>query len=150
MKFWTETRGQPGKKPALYIKRLLTWRGFRLDLHKIAEADSEFCFHSHPARAIRFILWNGYVEECLPSQLYYLLNSDCPSLTIRWYPFQWGVVEPDFTHRLDSLPKGPSYSLWLRFPVTHHVWLRGEGWGDKQNTVSQLESDFKGDPHALK
>lgn len=104
----------------MHIKRLLHWKGLRLDLHKMTGADMSECFHTHPSsKAIRLILWGGYVEEVM---------SWSDRELVEWKPFNLGLVRYDLCHRIHRLIKGPSYSLWLRWPCDHNVNLVGSGW----------------------
>lgn len=99
------------------IKHLLKWRGFKLDLHQFVGTDAANCFHTHPARALRLIVWGGYVEQ-LENASYHT-----------WRPGRIGLVSPSHSHRISELVNGAvSYSLWFRWPKTHEVRLRGDGW----------------------
>lgn len=102
-----------------YITRLIYWRGRRVDLHKIVRADSPGCYHTHPAKAFRLILWGGYVEEL----------EDGRKKT--WQAGQFGMVPHDMSHRFHAvLSSEPCYTLWIRGRITHDVALRGTGWPD--------------------
>lgn len=79
-------------------------------------ADSPGCYHTHPAKALRLVLWAGYVEELEDGT------------RVQWWPGQIGLVRPELAHRIAALPRGNSYSLWLRWPKTHRIELRGPGW----------------------
>jgi hypothetical protein len=103
--------------PLLYIKNLIHWRGRRIDLHKIVYPDPWECFHSHPARAIRIILWGGYTEELQDGTI------------VSWWPGKIGLVQHDTVHRINRLRyASPSYSLWIRGKVRHPTGLFGTGW----------------------
>jgi len=103
--------------PILHIKHLFHWRGRRIDLHKIEWPDPWECFHSHPARAIRIILWGGYVEEMYDGVMRY------------WRPGRIGMVRHFDIHRINRLlHERPSYSLWIRGKVRHPTQLKGTGW----------------------
>jgi hypothetical protein len=119
--YWGEWRGNFDGKPTMWIMRLLALRGWRLDLHKMVAPDDGACHHTHPAKAVRLVLWRGYVEE---------LFDDCKR--VHWWPGRIGIVRPELCHRIASLPRGVSYSLWLRWPKTHRIELRGPGWSDSQ------------------
>lgn len=119
---WDEWRGNG--KPAMWLKRLFFWRGWRLDLHKFVAPDDPECFHTHPANCLRVILWGGYVEELEDGGL------------CTWRPGMVGFVKPTFSHRIHALRKGHSYSLWFRAPVSAKVELRGSGWPDGSVTMS--------------
>ncbi len=121
---WDETRGQEGHPPALYIKRLFHWKrfGWRIDLHKMTAPDRPGCFHTHPSNAIRIILWGGYVEEIF----------EWRNRKAVWLPFDFGIVRPEFCHRIEGLIDDASYSLWLRGKVTDDVHLLGLGWPTDQ------------------
>lgn len=116
--FWDRTiDSERDGLPVLFIKNLLKLWGRRIQLHKIVYPDPRECFHSHPARAIRIILWGGYTEEMFDG-------------TIRtWRPGMIGIVRHDDIHRINRLRRErPSYSLWLRGKVRHQTLLRGDGW----------------------
>lgn len=105
--------------PLLYIKTLLSFGGRSIRLHKIIYPDPWEQFHTHPGRAIRIILWGGYVEEMLDG-------------TMRtWKPGMIGLVRHDDCHRINRLlhemPRA-SYSLWLRGKARHETMLKGTGW----------------------
>lgn len=91
--------------------------GWSLDLHKMVGADSPGCYHTHPAKAWRLVLWGGYIEEL----------EDCTRVRC-WWPGRFGIVQPELSHLIAALPHGTSYSLWLRGPKTHDIQLRGPGW----------------------
>lgn len=124
--FWDEWRGSLDGRPTFWLKRLLyipvwrkagKWLGCRVDLHKFIDADDAECFHSHPAYAIRIVLWGGYVEEERSGMLHV------------WKPGMVGLVRPEFAHRVSGLLNGRvSYSLWLRGPICAPVKLLGDGW----------------------
>lgn len=118
--FWDEWRGSTDGRPSMYIRRVLSWRGYRIDIHKFVRPDDPLCFHTHPAAAIRVVLWGGYVEQIEQTWLggYFLWRKVRPGHV--------GVVRPNLCHRIDKLLNGRvSYSLWLRGPVTHKVKVRG-------------------------
>lgn len=124
--WWDEWRGSLNGVPTFWLKRLLflpLWKrngkrlGCRVDLHKFVGADDHECFHTHPAYAVRIVLWGGYVEE------------EEGVGTKTWFPGMVGLVRPAFSHRIQALVNGRvSYSLWLRGPVIADVHLRGIGW----------------------
>lgn len=114
---WDEWRGSLSGDVVMRVKHLIHWRGFKLDLHKMIAPDATDCFHTHPAKAVRWVLWGGYVE-----QLEDVFDFET------WFPGRLGVVRPETSHRVDGLIRGPSYSLWLRWPKTHAIELRGTGW----------------------
>jgi hypothetical protein len=146
---WHEWRGSLDGRPTMYIKRLLQlpfWRragkllSCRVDLHKFVAADDEGCFHTHPAYAIRLVLWGGYVEQAA--------HDDQESGVLRtehvwWEPGDIGLVRPELAHRVARLLKGrASYSLWLRGPICADVKLVGDGWAKQKRTAAGL-----GDPY---
>lgn len=109
-------RSQPVEKAFLLNKHLLAipFRGslVRVNLNKIARADE--VRHTHPSAAIRIILWGGYVEE--------VTHPDGSKEEVVWFPGCVGVVGPDMIHRIVRLlTGGPSYSIWLRGPVTRNI-----------------------------
>ncbi len=110
---WDEWRGQ-GMQPVLWIKKLVRFRGCIIQIHKFVRSDGKGCFHTHPAWAIRVVLWGGYVEELWDGR------------KRTWWPGRIGVVHPELEHRTDRLLNGKnSYSLWLRGPRCREIVLRG-------------------------
>lgn len=99
----------------LYIKHLVRWGGFQVNLHCITGADEAGCYHSHPAKAIRIILWGGYIEE-IPDYRYSDFEYRSPGYI--------GVMQPEFIHRI-AYVDGASWTLWIRWPVTHKIKLFG-------------------------
>jgi len=118
---WDRWIGNHAGEPVFYIKHLFHFRGWRIDLHKFVKADAYECFHTHPAYALRIILWGGYLEE--------IYEEDDWNGYKRWAPGMFGMVRPEFTHRLESILKGVSYSLWVRAPRCADIELVGGGWG---------------------
>ncbi len=103
--------------PVFKITHLLHLCGCRIDLHKVVKVDDEGWFHSHPAWAVRIILWGGYEEEVLDQAF------DC-TYRVVWWPGRVGIVRPELTHRFNYLLNGrSSYSLWLRGPCNYDVDL---------------------------
>ena len=121
--FWDEWRfNRDNNRPVFFIKHLVNLFGCRVDIHKMVSADDQECFHTHPAHAIRIILWGGYWDENLE-------ESTGVHRLKKWRPFRIGWVKPDFNHRIDLLCNGKvSYSLWIRFRKTHEIKLVGPGW----------------------
>lgn len=111
---YDEWRGSFDGRPALWIKKLIKAFGCTAQLHKFVRADDVGCFHTHPAWAIRIVLWGGYVEETGSGKWR------------PWYPGRVGIVRPEFEHRIGGLMNGRvSYSLWLRGPKIRHIEIRG-------------------------
>lgn len=132
--FWDEWRGSLDGRPTMWIKRLLRLGRWRVDLHKFVGADDPGCFHTHPAYAIRIVLWGGYEEE--------LLTPPVPYFRI-WAPGNVGLIVPRYCHRVSRVLNGrASYSLWLRGTPKHDVRLLGDGWAKQRHTA---EGD--GDPY---
>jgi len=103
--------------PLIYIKYIANLFGRRIDLHKIAWPDPWECFHSHPANAIRIVLWGGYVEEYYDGRM------------VERKPGHIGLVRYSDIHRINRLRhERPSYSLWFRGKVRHQTQLKGTGW----------------------
>lgn len=125
---WDEWRGDFDGRVVMQIKNLLSWRGWKVDLHRIIDTDSKDCYHSHPAKAFRLIFTGGYIEEVvLPKPV------DAGGLERRaWWPGRCGIIQQAFIHRIDALPRGPSYSLWIRAPKTAEINLVGKGWNREQ------------------
>jgi len=117
--------GGPERDAVLFVWNLVHFRRSRLDLHWIKEPDRINFYHSHPARAYRVILWNGYVEQKV-----YRQGIDPHAITdgstfVGWKFGSHGWVEPDFVHRIDYVPKGGSWSLWFRGSITHEIKVGG-------------------------
>lgn len=120
---WDEWRGSMDGRPVLWVKHLLRWTGRLIDVHKMIAIDDPGCFHTHPAYAIRIILWGGYVEE---------IEGGAHRM---WFPGMIGVVRPALSHRIAGLRNGRvSYSIWLRFRKSARVQLRGKGWRNQGQT----------------
>jgi hypothetical protein len=100
--------------PVFFIKELFRFRGCAAQINCFVKADAEGCFHSHPAWAFRLILWGGYVEETGTGRWR------------TWFPGRFGIVRPDFEHRIGGLRNGrSSWSLWLRGPKVASINVRG-------------------------
>lgn len=111
---WDEWRGSFDGRPALLIKRFVTLFGCKVQLHKFVRADDVDCFHTHPAWAVRLVLWGGYVEQ---------LGDGRHRM---WWPGRVGVVRPELEHRIAGLRNGSfSYSLWFRGPKCREIQVRG-------------------------
>jgi len=111
---WTEWRGSTDGRPTLLIKRFASLMGCVVQVHKFVRADDEGCFHTHPAFAIRVILWGGYSEELADGRF------------VDWRPGRIGLVRPELEHRIHALLNGQSsWSLWLRGPKVAPIRLRG-------------------------
>jgi hypothetical protein len=148
---WDGWRGSLDGRPTMWIKTLLAFRGFKLDLHKMVAPDDAGCYHTHPAKAVRLVLWGGYWEEihtecaCSDPRPCEEASGDagrCWSLSHqRWRPGRVGVVQPELCHRIASLFGRVSYSLWLRWPKSAEVQLRGYGWARQ---VAGVREDSNG------
>lgn len=115
---WDEWIGSLDGRPTLWVKHLLCGWGVHLDLHKMVKADDPECFHTHPAYAVRIVLYGGYAEERWP-------NRDRET----WWSGRFGIIAPDLCHRVSALQNGRvSYSLWLRFRKVAPIHLLGIGW----------------------
>ncbi len=111
---WDEYRHNFDGVPVFFIKKLVQRLGCTIQLHKFIKADAEGCFHSHPAWAIRIILWGGYVEET---------KDGCWRT---FFPGRIGIVRPEFMHRIGGLRNGQSsWSLWLRGPKVRKIEVEG-------------------------
>lgn len=114
---WDGWRGSMDGRPTLWEKCIWSRGGWRVDIHKMVARDDADCFHTHPAYAIRLILWGGYVEEVEGG------------MHRMWLPGMIGVVRPVLSHRIAGLRNGrSSYSLWIRLRKRAKVELRGDGW----------------------
>jgi hypothetical protein len=108
-------------RPTLWVRHLFCRRGRHIDVHKMVAKDDEGCFHTHPAYALRLILWGGYIEELEDSR------------HKTWLPGMVGIVKPTCSHRIAGLRNGrASYSLWVRFRNRAKVELRGDGWSKQE------------------
>ncbi len=117
---WDEWRGDVQGNVTMLVKHLILVRGRKVDLHKFVGRDAPGCFHTHPAPAIRVILWGGYIEELESGALR------------EWKPGMVGTVRPELSHRIVQLRYGRcSYSLWLRGMKCSDIQLRGPGWDDQ-------------------
>lgn len=133
MNFWHEWRGSSDNDITMLIRHIISFRGYKLDLHKFVAPDWETCFHTHPAISIRFILWGGYTEqirselsrEKLSQKEIESYERTYPKYK-NWRPFYIGIIKPEFCHRIHKLRKKVSYSLWFRFPKTNEVKIFGE------------------------
>jgi hypothetical protein len=111
---WDEYRDNFNGQPVFFIKKLFTGFGCAIQVHKFVKADEPNCFHSHPAWAIRIILWGGYVEEMVDERWR------------TWFPGRIGIIRPDFQHRIGGLRNGrSSWSLWLRGPKVATINITG-------------------------
>lgn len=127
--FWDEWRGAMDGRPTMLIKRLLHIGGWRLDLHKFVGSDDADCFHTHPAYALRVVLWGGYEEQVE-------VGTDALTFFKSWMPGNFGIVRPAYCHRVARIINGTaSYSLWLRAPAKHAVQLRGDGWAKQKRST---------------
>lgn len=139
--FWYPTN-KLAEQATLLIKYLL-WLPFpwkhdgrwvrnrlRLNLNKITKPDLRGLFHTHPAPAIRIVLWGGYIEE------EYKGGGETKEYTRR--PGHIGFVSTLFCHRIKKLRKGPSYSFWLRGPITSDILYRGLVTSSRQTTGEHL------------
>lgn len=111
---YDEWRGDRFGNVVFWIKKLAQFRGCVIQLHKFIRADLDGCFHTHPAWAIRIVLWGGYVEELGDGRWR------------MWFPGRIGIVRPELEHRIGGLRNGKvSYSLWLRGPKVRKINVRG-------------------------
>ncbi len=124
MTFWHEWIGAIDGRETTLVRTLVNLRGWRVDLHKIIGSDDPECFHTHPATAIRVILWGGYFEEIEGGY------------RRRLKPGRISFVRPWLSHRIAELPNGASWSLWLRSPKTAAVQLRGPGWDAQRASIA--------------
>lgn len=136
---WDHWIGKTPQGPVVMrIKHLVhieRW-GFRIDLHKFIEADDPGCFHTHPAKAFRIVLWGGYLEEICHDKAGIPYTTSWAFLHLG----SMGWVKPEFCHRIASLFGSASYSLWFRWRVTHKVELVGWGWPPEAVTLRPAES----------
>lgn len=124
---WNRWVGRLDGRPVIWIKNLITIYGRVIDLHKMVDTDDEGCFHTHPAYAIRIVLWGGYIEELEDGTLK------------TWFPGRFGIVEPSYSHRIAMLLNHKSsYSLWIRFRKTKSIELRGPGWDKQRDRLDNI------------
>lgn len=131
---WDAWVGHPDGTIVMLIKNLLAFRGRRVQAHRMIAADLPGCYHTHPAFAIRIVLWHGYVEE-----VYDISNGR--THTKRWRPGMIGLVRPSLAHRIAELPSGPNVSLWLRGRVRYPIMLMGDGWPPEMRWTSRTVAD---------
>lgn len=111
---YDEWRGNFDGQKVLLIKKLVKRMGCVIQMHQFVKADNPGCFHTHPAWAIRIILWGGYIEE----------RGD--GKWKAWWPGRVGIVRPDLEHRIAGFMNGKtSYSLWIRGPKVRQINVRG-------------------------
>ena len=136
---WDKWCGQNKDDPALYVKHLLRipywrragkWRSMRIDLHKICLEDALGTFHSHPAWAMRIILWGEYIEEILPDIATGQDRHDY------WGFLSFGIIAPAFSHGIRSV-RIPTYTLWIRGPVVADIKITKDG----VTTISPADED---------
>ena len=121
-KFWQYWVGSEDGRPAMWTSVLFSIGGYRATLHKMVRADDPGCFHTHPAFAIRVVLWGGYVEEICKT---YPGEGSFNYHKFR-YPGYVGLVRPELEHRIAHLLNHKSsYSLWLRGPIVQNFNVRG-------------------------
>lgn len=124
MKFWHEWQGSSEGEITMLIRHIFSFMGYKLDLHKFIAADQATCFHTHPANAIRLIIWGGYTEQIqhdsqyFPNAYFYTKK--------QWIVGDIGLIKPGLCHRIDTIRRKVSYSLWFRFPKTHDIKIFGE------------------------
>lgn len=137
IELWDEWRGSLDGRPTMWISRLLKlpfwkragkWLSCRVDLHKFTGRDDPGCFHTHPAYAIRIVLWGGYIDQVYPTMHY-----------VAWRPGRIGLVRPELSHRVAGIYENrpASYSLWLRGPICADVRLDGDGWKQQETERSR-------------
>jgi len=111
----------------LPVRRGGEWRKLRACLNKVQMPDPDN-FHTHPATAIRIILKGGYVEV--------ERRDDGREVEHVRGPGNVSLVRPQFCHRIARLLDGPSWSLWLRGPITHDVVYLERGGRAKRRTYA--------------
>lgn len=91
---WDSWRGSIDGRPTLWTRHLVRIREHHLDIHKMVAADDADCFHTHPALSFRLVLWGGYTEELEDGAI------------VKWRPGMFGIVRPEFSHRISGLLNG--------------------------------------------
>lgn len=119
---WHEWRGSLDGRPTMWVKYFVKRPWLHVALHKFVAPDDPECFHSHPAFAVRVILWGGYYEEIMDGPV------------VPWVPGRIGLVPPGLCHRIAGLRRAVSYSLWIRFRKIAEVKLYGAGWDQQRMT----------------
>lgn len=123
---WDRWIGTLDGRPVMWTRTLFKRKWLTVELHKMVAGDDPGCFHSHPAHAIRVVLWGGYIDEELWRGV---------PLRMRCRPGYVGRVRPDYIHRIAKLLNGRvSYSLWIKFRKVARIELHGPGWPDDTNT----------------
>ena len=113
---WDGWRGNLEGRPSFWFRDLFERWGLRATIHKFVGADDPGCYHTHPAYAVRVILWGGYTEE-MPD-----------GSQKRWQAGMVGIVAPELAHRIAALHNDATYTLWLRAPKRTKIRLVGPGW----------------------
>lgn len=119
--------------------REFEWGNIRIDFHKMKRPDSDDCYHNHLAHAVRCVVKGGYIEEvfepgrCCGDGPVEETCCGFPEKPRKIYERRCGpghisIVRPGLIHRVKFLLDGPSYSFWLRGPITHRLKLYGEGY----------------------
>jgi len=124
---WDEWRGTTDGHPVFFAKHLIRFPWLRVSVHKIIQADLPGCYHTHPAHAIRIILWGGYQEDCLEDGCRYYKW---------WLPGMVGWIKPELTHRFQVIRKKCAYTIWIKFKNVAAVKLVGSGWDATNEGIS--------------
>lgn len=125
----------PEGPPVMWIKHLVHVGGFRIDFHKMVQADPINLFHTHPAASYRFVLSGGYREQ------YWDYEKQCTRIR-ELTPGYFGRVDPTFCHRVDSLIGEESCSLWLRGRVSRNTFV-GQLVANKSMPECELRMQFQ-------
>lgn len=137
---WDEWRGSLDGRPVFYSRKLFEIFGVRFSIHKMVGPDDCGCFHTHPANAIRIVIWGGYEE-----QIFYDFGSHIKLHIEKCGVGTIGLVRPQFCHRIKKISNNKSsYSLWIRFKKTAQVHLRGEGWAKQASGKRESDGKIKG------
>lgn len=119
---WTSWAGTSKGRVTMWDKNLFDRWGLRVAIHKFVNPDADTCFHTHPANAIRIILWGGYREEV--KQPCY--ESSHILITKSWRMGNIGLVRPADKHRIHEVFTVPTYTLWLRGRKTAEITIEGD------------------------
>lgn len=112
---WDGWVGSADGRPTFFKRRLAGILGWTVRLHKFIAPDDPGCWHTHPAHAVRVVLWGGYIEETPDGRLR------------AWLPGMVGRIRPEFAHRVAGIQNGrASYSLWFHGPKVARIALVGQ------------------------
>lgn len=121
---WIQRKDITDGEDILYLRRwiLASLFGWKIYLHKIVRADHDRCLHDHPFGFLGIILKGGYVEEILDKKYGITSRVNKPFSIIN-------RLGPGFTHRIQRLLNGNSWTLLIRTRTTRKWgFFTPEGW----------------------